>query len=376
MSSLQLYPEVRDASSLGPRFSSPLFLPVGVEGQASAGGTANVGQIYQINRPSDSDTLFGAASSLSTLIKFIMDRGIAPVLGAASVKGASPPVLADRQAAWANFESNSFTRVRMTDSTAQADLVALAVSCNNADLLFNKQVGFGGLAAGQPKSALLSAATAIGSKRFCLVGPGVYDANATLLSGNLASAAVAAEVSRNPDITDDLDTLTLPNLTGIELDTQGMPIFRKRVVTGSAVNDLEDLLQGGVTPLQNNRTGTGVQITHPRTTWTVDGTFDALMTRLIIDQVFIDVRDYATGNNYLRRGNTPQTRGDLAAGINGLLSERNTWILPVTQADGTLGYSVGVIPTNDNRAVIISYSGVVVRNIQTIQVDARLSIPV
>lgn len=372
--SSQLYPEVVDASTFGARYSQPLFLTIGLEGQAAASGTANVGQIYSIVRPSESDTYFGATSSLGVIVKLLLSRGVSPVFATASIVSASAPTLGQRQTAWSNLESDERIRLRMTDSTTQADLAALAVSCNNADLLFNKQIGFGGLASGSAKSTLLTAASAIASKRFCLVGPGVYDNTGTLLSGNMAAAAAAAEISKNADIADDLDTFTLVNLTGIENDSQGMPLLRKKVSGGIAINDYEDLLQGGVSPLQNTPQGNGVEITHLRTTWTTDPTFDALMTRLIVDQVFIEVRNYARASNYLRRGNTPKTRADLQAGVEALLGTLSGWILPVTRSDGSQGYNVAVTPSSDNRAVFISYEGFVVRSIQTIRVDAKLSI--
>lgn len=379
MSSVQLYPEVRDKSNVGARRAESFFLPIGIEGQADVGGSANVGQVYAINRPSDAETYFGLASPLGMMVKFILGRGVSPVFAAASVKSATPPTLAQRQAAWGTLESHPDVRLRMTDDVSQATLVALAQSCDNANLIYNKQIGFGGLAAGTTKAALITAAQAILSKRFVFVGPGVYDQYGVLMSGNYAAAAVAAAVAQNPDITDDLDLSLLVNLTGIELGANGLPIFIKRVASGVAINDFEDLLQQGVSPVQADPLG--VRITHLRTTWTgsppgVDTTFDALETRLIIDQVFIDVRNYCTNNNFLRRGNIQETRDDLAAGVEALLRERSAWIQPVTQPDNTLGYNVSVIPTVDMRGVIIRYEGTVVRNIQTIDIDAELTIPI
>lgn len=375
MASSQLYPEIRDISSVGPRYSTSLYLPVGVEGQMDNAGTATVAQAYLINTPADADTYFGPASPLGALVKFLLSRGVSQIIAIPSAKGSAPTTL-QRQTAWAVLESNQAIRLRMTDSTAQADLVALAVSCNNAELLYNKQIAFGGLAAGTTKAAMLTASTAIASKRFCLVGPGVYDNNGSLLSGNMAAAAVCAEVSRNPDISDDLDLMSLVNLTGIELTATGQPLFNKRVVAGSAVNDFEDLLQGGVSPLQANPLGTGVQLTHLRTTWTTDATYDAVLTRLIVDQIFIDVRSYLLSNNFLRRGNTAQTRADVQAGVEALLNERNDWILPVITPSGLPGYKVAVTSSPDGHQLLVGYEGIVIRNVQTIVIDAKLSIPV
>jgi hypothetical protein len=163
------------------------------------------------------------------------------------------------------------TRIRLTDSETQADLVALATSCANADLLFNKQIAFVGMAAATTKANLIAAATALqgattptlvtspASTRVVLVGPGVYDASGTLRGGSIAAAAVAAEVAKNADPSNDLDLWQIPILTGIEKDAAGLPLFRRKVVAGAAVNDFEDLLQAGVSPLQPSRVAGGVQ---------------------------------------------------------------------------------------------------------------------
>jgi len=368
------FPEVVDATSLGPRFSQPLFLPVAVEGQKDAPGTATVATVYEVTTPAQSDTLFGPASSLSALVKFLLGRGL-PTVKAIASASAAPPTLPQRQTAWAILESDPLVRIRLTDSVTQADLVALAASAVLAELLYHKQVAFMGMAAGTPSATLITAATAIASRRGVLVGPGVYDENGVLLSGMLAAAAVASEVAKNPDIVDDLDLLFLPGFLGIEKDASGMPIFRKKVVAGVAVNDFEVLLTGGVSPLRTGRSG-GLQLTHLRMTYVTDTTYDALQTRLIVDQLFIDVRDYCEGNKFLRRGNTQKTRDDLKAGIEALLDERSNWLLPKAQPDGTFGYMVAIIPSADLRQVTISYQGVVVRGIQKILVDAKLEIPV
>jgi hypothetical protein len=374
MTSSQLYPDVLDGSSVAGKFSAPIFQPIGVEGAANASATANVAQVYQVSRPSEADTLFGVCS-LTDLIKFLLDRGAGPVWAVASKKAS--PVLAERQVAWANLEAyvNPMIRIRLTDSTTQADLVALATSAVNAELVGNKQTAIVGMPSGTSKANLIAAATAIGSKRGVLVGPGVYDNVPTLQSGAFAAAAVAAEVSRNSDPADDLDLLTLPNLTGIEKDSVGNPVFRVKVASGSVVNDLEDLLQGGVSPLQANPTG-GVRITHLRTTYTTDGSFDSLQTRLIADQVFVDVKEYLLSAGFLRLANSERVRGLIKSGVEAVLDERQDWIQPKVQPDGTTGYNVSVSSSLDERQVTVSYEGKVVRGISTILVAATLEIPV
>ena len=374
MPTTQLFPQVIDASTLGAKLTSPIFFPIGIEGVAAAGGTAAIGSVTKISTPSESDVALGASSRLGQLVKFLLTRGASPVYAGVSSK--TTAILSDRQAVWDQFSSDSAIRIRLTDSVLQSDLVALGTNMNQADAIFNKQFGFVGMAAATTKAALLTAASAILNKRTVLVGPSVYDESspAVLRDGGFLAAAIAAEVTKNGDPTNDLDRWTLPLLTGIEKDALGFPLLRVKTVNGVATNDFEDLLQGGVSPVMND--GTGVAITHLRTTYTTDGTFDSLMTRIIVDQVFVDVRDYLMESNFLRLPNSEETRGRIKSGVEALLFERRSWIKPKSQNDGTVGYNVQVTSSPDNRQVTVAYEGTVVRGISTIQVAASLDIPV
>jgi hypothetical protein len=378
MSSVQLYPDVIDGSSLGALFSEVPYLVIGIEGEMMSDGTAEVATPKTITRPSEAEDYFGDTSTLTALIKFVLGRGVPSVVAVASgvsVTAEAVPTLEQRKTAWATLEDDRNVRIRLTDSVTQADLVALADSCEFAEGINHKQFAVVGMDSGTSKATLISAVTAIASKRAVLVGPGVYDSDGDLLSGEYAAAAVAAEVSKNPDIADDLDTLALPSLIGIEQAANGLPVFRVKSNAGSPTNDFEDLLQAGVSPLRQAKNG-GVEITHLRMAYISDDTYDSLMTRLIVDQVFIDVRNYCEDNKFLRRGNTAKTRDDLKAGVAALLFERRNWVAQITQSDGTPGYNVAVTASSDERQVVVTYSGRVVRGISTILIDARLQITV
>lgn len=376
-----LYPDVIDAGTLQPKLTSAIYLPVGIEGQADSGGTATVGTPYAISRLDESSAAFGAASSLHRIVKTVLDRGAGPVVAIASAKGIAP-TLVQRQAAWEKLESDENVRIRLTDSETQADLVQLAISANLANLLYNKQFAMVGMPSATTKANLIAAADAIitgsveAAKRAVLVGPGVYDENGTLRGGSFAAAAVAAEIAKNADPANDLDLWEVPLLTGIERGADGLPVFRRKVVAGAAVNEFEDLLTGGVSVLSPNRLGTGVQITHLRMVYKADGTFDSLQTRIIVDQIFVDVKAYINENNFFRAGNTAATRARIKSGVEAVLNERATWIKPVTQPDGSEGYNVSVVSSPDNREVIIGYEGVVVRGISKVRVAPTLTIPV
>jgi hypothetical protein len=379
---VQLFPEVIDASQLQPRAAATVYLPVGVEGMSAEAGEAEEKQPYVISRLDEAQTLFGSTSSLYTIIKCVLDRGAGPVLAIASaVSDDTLPDLTDRQAAWEFLESDQTVRIRLTDSIVQADLVALAVSAKNANTIYNKQIALCGMDAATTKANLLSAATAIGAdvegaKRIALIAPGVFDETGVLRDGSYAAACVAAEIAKNSDPGNDLDLLPLPFLTGIATDVNGLPVFRKKVSSGVAVNDFEDLLQGGVSPLMASKSGAGVEITHLRTAYTADGTFDSLYTRIIIDQVFLDVKTYIEDNNFLRAGNTDATRARIGSGVEAVLNERREWISPVTQPDGTTGYKVSVTSDQTQRQVTVGYEGVIVRGISTVRVAPSFTISV
>lgn len=373
MSSLQLFPEVIDGSTLGQKYSTGVALPIGVEGQKDADGSANVNALVLVSRDADAIAAFGAVSKLTILLKYLLDRGAGPVWAVASASG-SGPTLVQRQAAWQTLEAKREIRIRLTDSTTTADHTALAISCDNANLINNKQFCIVGMAAGTTKAQLLTGRASIASKRAVLVGPAVYDEHGVLQSGAFHAASIAAMVAQNEDIADDMDTATIPKLTGMEKDSLGNDLFREIVVAGSVVNDFEDLLQGGVSPAMPGING-GLAISHLRMTYTTDSTFDSLMTRLIMDQVFVVVRDYAIRFNSLRRGNSPSVRGQLQSGLETLLGTLRDWISPVVLgADGSRGYGVVVTASSDNRQQIISYSGEVIRGAQTILVQGNLTI--
>jgi hypothetical protein len=377
----QLFPEVLDAGVLQPKATSDVYLPIAVEGAAGAGATATIATPYAINRVDESATLFGAASPIHKIIKAVLDRGAGPVIAIASVLTGTP-TLTQRQTAWQKLESDETIRIRLTDSEVQSDIVALGTSASLANLIYNKQYAFVGMPSGTTKANLLTARTAIGTagmltaQRTVMLAPGVYDANGTLQGGSFAAAALAAEVAKNPDPSIDLDLWPVMLLTGIEKGTDGLPVFRRQVVAGVAVNDFEDLLQGGLSPLMMNRLGSGVQTTHIRTAYTADTTFDNFYTLVIVDQVFLDVKRYVTDGNFLRMPNTEGTRLRIKSGVEAVLNERSSWISKVTQPDNTQGYNVSVVSSSDMRQITIGYEGTVVRGINTVRVAPTLTIPV
>lgn len=371
-----IYPEVVDVSAVTGVFNLDQFLAIGIEGQKDTAGTATVGVRYLVADPSTADTLFGPNSKLAALVKFVLAKGIGYVYAVASASNTAP-TLVQRQAAWAVLEETADVRIRLTDSVTQADLVALADSCEYAEGIQNKQFCVVGLATPTTATALTTASAAIASKRGVLVGPGIYDENGTLQSGAFAAAWVATAISKNADIADDLDTFPLYGSTGIEKDSGGqMPLFRLHANAGTPVNDFDTLINAGVSPLRQG-VGGQAEIVHLRTTWTTDTTYDALMTLLIKDQVFIDIRDILTGpDNFLRKGNTQTNRSLAAKLVDEYLRRHNDWVQPKFLAGGSdPSYGVTVTASADKRTMTVTAQGEIVRNTQKIKFNGQWTIP-
>lgn len=362
-----LYPEVRDTSTLTGIFNLSQFLTIGIEGVRDVAGTAVLGTPYLVDSPAVSDTLFGAASTLGVLCKLILGRGINFVYAVAS-DDAPGPTLVDRQTAWTTLEEIRDVRIRLTDSMLQTDLVALADSCEWAEGIQHKQFAIMGLATPTTQNALTTARTAIASKRAVLVGPGVYDNAGVLKGGNYGAAIAAAEIAQNPDITDDMDRKLIIGLSGLEKATSGMPLFRIKAGAGTPVNDFEVLLAAGVSPFRQGAHG-GVEFTHLRTTYTTDTSYDALVTLLVKDQLFIDIRDVIEGENYLRRPNSEGQRNALAAIVQRELEKRSHWIAPKQMPDGSFSYQVTVTPSSDRKKMTVTYRGEIIRNTQVVEVN-------
>lgn len=371
-----LYPEVRDTSTITGVFNQPTFMVIGIEGQGAAPGSAVVGVAYTCKTPTDADTYFGATSKLAALVKFVLGRGAEYVIAVASSMSTAP-TLVQRQAAWTALEENPTVRVRLTDSTTQADLVALADSCEYAELIQHKQWAAGGLALPTTSAALTTAAGAIASKRFILIGPGIYDPNGTLLDGSFAAAAWATERAKNLDLSDDMDLVDIPGMTGIEKNANGLPLFRLHAGAGTPVNDFEVLLAAGISPLMQSLGGAAA-MTHPRTTYTVDSSFDSLNTLLVKDQLFLDIRDIILGQQVLRRPNIPFWQGLVASHVDDYLNGRSqgpdAWISAKNLPDGTVGFGVNVVQSADRKLMTIHYQAEIDRGTQKVDVNGVLTI--
>jgi hypothetical protein len=367
------YPQVVDKSTLTGVFQADQFLGIGVEGAAVAGATATIAVPYVVTSGDQANTLFGATSPLAKLCNLILGRGIGYVTAVASVLTGTP-TLVQRQTAWTPLEENDTIRIRLTDSMVQADLVGLARSCEWAEGIQRKQFCCVGLASPSTKATAITAAGAILSKRAVLWSPCVYDTNGVLMTGSSTAALAASVIAQNPDIADSLNNAGINATAGIEKDAATMPLYRLHAGAGTPVNDFQDLLTVGISPLKQDGSGLAA-FTHIRTTWTTDTTFDALTTLLIKDEVFIQLRNALVAAGLLRMPNTLSSRAFAAKIVDSWLKAHSDWVAPVALPNGETGYGVTTVPSVDLKSFTVNYKGQVVRGTNVININGTLTIP-
>lgn len=367
-----LFPEVVDKSTLTGVFHTAQFMVIGVEGEMDNDGAATVGTPVMCKTAEDAATAFGASSSLTELVKFILSQGMVFVWAVASLSGDTPE-LADRQDAWANLEDMPDIRIRLTDSTVQADIAGLATSCENAETIQHKQFCVVGMPSPAVKATTVSVAEAINSKRCVLVDPGVYDVNGNLMAGQYGAAKAAVVIAQNPDIADSMNAMSLSGTAGIEKDDPGLPVYRERANGGTPINDFNDLLAAGASPFQQSADGRAA-FTHLRTTFTDDDTYDALATLLIKDQVFINIDNLLRSAKFLQKGNNASNRALAARMVDSYLKSVSAWVEPVPLPDSTIGYGVTAVPSDDLKSFTLNYYGQVVRGTNVININGTLTI--
>lgn len=368
------YPQIVDKSTLTGVFQGDQFLAIGVEGQKDAAGSAAVAVPQLITDPAQADTLFGPVSNLAKLVKVLLNRGMNYVIAVASSSGTTP-TLVQRQTAWGTLEEDSRVRIRLTYSTAQADLVALARSAEYAENIQNKQFAIVGMPTGTAKSALQAAGDALASKRAIIVGPSLFDLNGVAVDGQYAAAYTATMIAQNPDIMDSLNNAEIPGTTGIEKEAAtGLPLFRLRSNGGVPVNDFQDLEDHGISPFQQAPSGLAA-LTHLRMSYKTDTTFDALTTLLVKDTLFLEIKALLTEGKFLRRGNTDSNRSLAGKLVDQYLLDHSDWVKPVLLGNGTTGYGVTVVPSSDLKSFTVNYFGQVVRGTNVININGSLTIP-
>lgn len=232
---------------------------------------------------------------MSTLLKLLFANGASTVY---AVRVAADGDLAAYQAAFAAL-TNCDVQV-VCDSSELTIQKALKPAVETASAARGERIGVIG-GSGDTAAQLVTRAEAINSERMVLVGPDMKDESGKALSGVFAAAAVAGAIACGADPAVPLNGAELYGIGGLQ--------------SVYSDNDIDLLVQGGVTPLED--VGGVVSpvrgiTTRTKTGSAADSTWRELTTVLIADDVIPAVRS-ALRSKFARAKNTAQGRGAIRA---------------------------------------------------------------
>lgn len=235
---------------------------------------------------------------MSTLLKLLFANGASTVYAVRLDAGGG---LEAYQAAFAAL-ANCDVQVVVCDSSELTIQKALKTAVETASAARGERIGVIG-GSGDTAAQLVTRAEAINSERMVLVGPDMKDESGKALSGVFAAAAVAGAIACGADPAVPLNGAELYGISGLQS------------VYSDSDNDIDLLVQGGVTPLED--VGGVVSpvrgiTTRTKTGSAADSTWRELTTVLIADNVIPAVRS-ALRSKFARAKNTAQGRGAIRA---------------------------------------------------------------
>ena len=230
---------------------------------------------------------------MSTLLKLLFANGASTVY---AVRVGAGGGLEAYQAAFAAL-ANCDVQVVVCDSSELTIQKALKTAVETASAARGERIGVIG-GSGDTAAQLVTRAEAINS---VLVGPDMKDESGKALSGVFAAAAVAGAIACGADPAVPLNGAELYGIGGLQ--------------SVYSDNDIDLLVQGGVTPLED--VGGVVSpvrgiTTRTKTGSAADSTWRELTTVLIADNVIPAVRS-ALRSKFARAKNTAQGRGAIRA---------------------------------------------------------------
>lgn len=234
---------------------------------------------------------------MSTLLKLLFANGASTVY---AVRVGAGGGLEAYQAAFAAL-ANCDVQVVVCDSSELTIQKALKTAVETASAARGERIGVIG-GSGDTAAQLVTRAEAINSERMVLVGPDMKDESGKALSGVFAAAAVAGAIACGADPAVPLNGAELYGIGGLQ--------------SVYSDNDIDLLVQGGVTPLEDVggvvSPVRGITTRTKKTGSAADSTWRELTTVLIADNVIPAVRS-ALRSKFARAKNTAQGRGAIRA---------------------------------------------------------------
>ena len=263
-------------------------------------GTAN--KVELITSYEEGKSVFGEDASgvygMSTLLRFLFANGAGAVKAVAVGKDESEEK--DYASAFAALSDEEDVGVMVCDSAAQSVHLLLKTAAEDASAARRERIAVIG-GSEETVAQMVNRAKAVNSERVVLVGPDIASDDGGTMSAVFAAAAVAGAIACGADPAVPLNGAELYGIGGLQ--------------SVYSDNDIDLLVQGGVTPLED--VGGVVSpvrgiTTRTKTGSAADSTWRELTTVLIADDVIPAVRS-ALRSKFARAKNTAQGRGAIRA---------------------------------------------------------------
>ncbi len=235
---------------------------------------------------------------MSAILKLLFANGASTVT---AVRVAQTGALTDYQAAFETLGRQE-VQILVCDSADQAVQQALRAAVETASACRRERIAVVG-GSGEDAAKLVTRAAALNSERMVLVGPDALDAQGATLSGVFAAAALAGVIASGRDPAIPLNGAEIKGLGGLS--------------EAYSDNDIDLLVRGGVTPLENAAGSISpVRGITTRTTTgdSADATWRELTTILIVDDIIPAVRSALRGK-FARTKNTARNRGAIRSQV-------------------------------------------------------------
>ncbi len=255
--------------------------------------------VYTITSYESAVSAFGSAGGqdMAELIRVILLNG-AGAVAAVPIAGAG-----DYEDGFAALAAQENISVVVCDSTTQTVQQELRDSVASASAARRERIAVVAGAADETVANLIARAKALNSERVVLAAPGGTAEDGTALSGLTAAAAVAGAIAAQSDPALPLGGAELLGLSGVSQQYGD--------------NDIDLLVQGGVTPLES--TAGVVSVVRGVTTRTAtgsvpDASWRELSAILIVDDVIPSIRE-SLRSKFRRTKNTEQSRGAIRSQV-------------------------------------------------------------
>lgn len=271
-------------------------------GVSAKAGKGTPGEIVLLTGYTEGVSAFGEDSGetgMSTILRLLFANGAYQV---AAVRVADTGTVTDYEIGFAALSQEDDVQIMVCDSTDTAVQQALRTAVGTASANRRERIAVVG-GCKETVSELVKHAAAINSERVVLVAPDGLNDKGESVSGVTCAAALAGAIAAGGDPAAPLNGTALYGCSGLS--------------TAYTDNDIDALVRGGVTPLENSA-GSISPIRCVTTKTTTDGVLDTtwreLSTIRIVDDVIPTIRN-SLRSKFSRTKNTAQNRGAIRSQV-------------------------------------------------------------